>query len=125
MADELQGQKIAILAADGVEQVELEEPRRAAEAAGAETELLSIHSGEIQAMNSDINKGDTFPVEREVADASVDDYDGLIVPGGTMNPDNLRADENAVRFTADFAKAGKPIASICHGPWALVEAGVV
>ena len=124
MADELEGRKIAILAADGVEQVELEEPRRAVEEAGAETELLSIHSGEIQAMNSDINKGDTFPVDREVGDASVDDYDGLIVPGGTINPDNLRVDENAVRFVQDFFKTGKPVGAICHGPWILVEADV-
>ena len=124
MANELEGQKIAILAADGVEQVELEESRRAVEEAGAETELLSIHSGAIQAMNSDINKGDTFPVDREVGDTSVDDYDGLILPGGTINPDNLRVDEDAVRFVQDFFKTGKPVGAICHGPWILVEADV-
>ena len=124
MANELEGQKIAILAADGVEQVELEESRRAVEEAGAETELLSIHSGEIQAMNSDINKGDTFPVDREVGDASVDQYDGLILPGGTINPDNLRADESAVTFVQEFFKTGKPVGAICHGPWTLVEADV-
>jgi protease I len=124
MSNELEGMKIAILAADGVEQVELEEPRRAVEEAGAETELLSIHSGEIQAMNSDINKGDTFPVDREVSDASPDDYDGLIVPGGTINPDNLRVDEDAVRFVQDFFRTGKPVGAICHGPWILVEADV-
>jgi len=125
VANDLQGQKIAILAADGVEQVELEQPRKAVEEAGAETELLSIHSGEIQAMNSDINKGDTFPVDREVGDASVDGYYGLILPGGTINPDNLRVDENAVRFVQDFFKTGKPVGAICHGPWILVEADVV
>jgi protease I len=125
VANDLQGQKIAILAADGVEQVELEQPRKAVEEAGAETELLSIHSGEIQAMNSDINKGDMFPVDREVGDASVDGYDGLFVPGGTHNPDNLRVDENAVRFVQDFFKTGKPVGAICHGPWILVEADVV
>ena len=124
MANELQGKKIAILAADGVEQVELEEPRRAVEEAGAETELLSIHSGEIQAMNSDINKADTFEVDREVSDASVDDYDGLIVPGGTINPDNLRVDDSAVRFVQEFFKTGKPVGAICHGAWILVEADV-
>jgi protease I len=124
MAGELEGQKIAILAADGVEQVELEEPRKAVEGAGAEVELLSIQSDEIQAMNGDIDKGDTFAVDREVSDASVDDYDGLILPGGTMNPDNLRTDESAVRFVQDFFKTGKPVGSICHGPWILVEADV-
>ena len=124
MANELEGQTIAILAADGVEQVELEESRRAVEEAGARVELLSIHSGEIQGMNSDINKGDTFPVDREVSDASVDDYAGLILPGGTINPDNLRIDENAVGFVQDFFKTGKPVGAICHGPWILVEADV-
>jgi protease I len=124
MAGELEGQKIAILAADGVEQVELEEPRKAVEGAGAEVELLSIQSDEIQAMNGDIDKGDTFAVDREVSDASVDDYDGLILPGGTMNPDNLRTDESAVRFVQDFFKTGKPVGSICHGPWIFVEADV-
>jgi len=124
MANELQGQKIAILAADGVEHVELEESRKAVEEAGAETELLSTHSGEIQAMNSDINKGDTIPVDREVGDASVYDYEGLILPGGTINPDNLRVDENAVRFVQDFFQTGKPVGAICHGPWILVEADV-
>jgi len=124
VANELEGQTIAILAADGVEQVELEESRRAVEEAGARVELLSIHSGEIQGMNSDINKGDTFPVDREVSDASVDDYAGLILPGGTINPDNLRIDENAVGFVQDFFKTGKPVGAICHGPWILVEADV-
>ena len=124
MANELEGKKIAILAADGVEQVELEEPRRAVQEAGGEVELLSIHSGEIQAMNSDINKGDTFEVDREVSDASPDDYEGLVVPGGTINPDNLRGDEDAVRFVQDFFRTGKPVGAICHGPWILVEADV-
>jgi len=124
VANELEGQTIAILAADGVEQVELEESRRAVEEAGARVELLSIHSGEIQGMNSDINKGDTFPVDRELSDASVDDYPGLILPGGTINPDNLRIDENAVGFVQDFFKTGKPVGAICHGPWILVEADV-
>jgi protease I len=125
MADELQGKRIAILAADGVEQVELEKPREAVEAAGAQTEVLSIESGEIQAMNHDIDKGDKFPVDRVVADASPDDYDGLILPGGTMNPDNLRQDDDVISFVQDFFRAGKPVGVICHGPWTLVEADVV
>ena len=93
--------------------------------AGAETELLSLEDGEIQAMNHDIDKGDTFPVDRVVGDASPDDYDGLLLPGGTMNPDNLRQDENAVGFVQEFFKTGKPVGVICHGPWTLVEADVV
>ena len=124
MAKELAGQKIAILAADGVEQVELEQPREAVEEAGAETELLSIHPGEIQAMNSDINPADTFSVDKVVGDASVDDYAGLVVPGGAVNPDNLRIDPDAVSFVQEFFKTGKPVGVICHGPWILVEADV-
>ncbi len=125
MADELQGKRIAILAATGVEQVELEQPREAVESAGAETELLSIESGEIQAMNHDIDKGDTIPVDRLVSEASPDDYDGLLLPGGTMNPDNLRQDEHAISFVQEFFRTGKPVGVICHGPWTLVEADVV
>lgn len=124
MADELNGKKIAILAADGVEQVELTEPRTAVENAGAETALLSIDEGEIQAMNGDINPADTFPVAMQVSEASVDDFDGLILPGGVANPDNLRADEDAVSFVRDFFATGKPVGVICHGPWTLIEADV-
>src|SRR3954462_15307944 len=125
MADDLNGKKIAILAADGVEQVELEKPREAVENAGAETELLSIEDGEIQAMNHDIDKGDTFRVDKLVGDASVDDCAGLIRPGGCMNPDNLRQDENAISFVQEVFKAGKPVGAICHAPWTLVEADLV
>ena len=125
MANELQGKKIAILAADGVEQVELEQPREAVQAAGAETELLSIESGEIQAMNHDIDKGDKVAVDRVVSEASPDEYDGLILPGGVLNPDNLRQDENAIGFVQEFFKTGKPVGVICHGPWTLVEADLV
>jgi len=125
MTDELKDMKIAILAADGVEQVELEQPRDAVHEAGATTELLSLDDGEIQAMNHDINKGDTFSVDKKVADASPDDYAGLILPGGVANPDNLRADEDAIRFVQDFFKTGKPVGVICHGPWTLVEADLV
>jgi protease I len=125
MADELKGKKVAILAADGVEQVELEQPREAVEAAGAQTELLSIAEGEIQAMEGDIKPTRRFKVDRVVADASVDDYDGLILPGGTVNPDKLRMDGGAIRFLQDFFRAGKPVGVICHGPVSLVEADLV
>jgi protease I len=124
MAQELQGKKIAILAADGVEEVELVKPREAVEEAGATTELLSIHDGEVQSTNSDINPSDTYAVDKVVSDASVDDYDGLLLPGGVANPDNLRADEDAVAFVRDFFATGKPVGVICHGPWTLIEAGV-
>ncbi|MGI8512170.1 MAG: type 1 glutamine amidotransferase domain-containing protein [Solirubrobacteraceae bacterium] len=124
MADDLNGKTIAILAADGVEQVELTEPRDAVQNAGAQTELLSIHDGEIQGVEGDINPADTFAVDKLVGDASVDDYDGLIVPGGVANPDNLRLDQDAVKFIQDFFATGKPVGIICHGPWILVEADV-
>ncbi|CAB4918524.1 unannotated protein [freshwater metagenome] len=125
MSNELQGKKIAILAADGVEQVELESPRDAVQAAGATTELLSIDTGEIQAMNGDIDKGDTFQVDKKVADADIEDYAGLILPGGTMNPDNLRQDADVISFVQRWFQAGKPVGVICHGPWTLVEADLV
>ncbi|HEY5196848.1 MAG TPA: type 1 glutamine amidotransferase domain-containing protein [Solirubrobacteraceae bacterium] len=125
MADQLKGKTIAILAADGVEQVELERPRAAVEAAGAQTELLSIETGEIQAMNGDIEPGDKFTVDKAVVDAAVEDYDGLILPGGTVNPDKLRLDPEAISFVQAFFLAGKPVGAICHGPWTLVEADVV
>ena len=125
MANELRGLKIAILATDGVEQVELEQPRKAVEDAGAQAELLSIDGGEIQAMNSDIEPADTFAVDRVVGDVAARDYDGLLLPGGTCNPDRLRMDEDAVRFVRELVTSGKPVAAICHGPWTLVEADVV
>ena len=125
MASELQGKTIAILAADGVEQVELERPRQAVQAAGAVTELLSIKPGEIQAVNQDIHPSVTFTVDRLVGEASAGDYDALILPGGAVNPDNLRQHEAAVGFVRDFVNSGKPVGVICHGPWTLVEADVV
>ncbi len=125
MSNELQGQTIAIIAADGVEQIELESPRDAVQAAGARTELLSIDTGEIQAMEGDINKKDTFAVDKRVADANADDYDGLILPGGVANPDNLRVDDDVKAFLVAFFKTGKPVGVICHGPWTLVEADLV
>ncbi|WP_282826331.1 type 1 glutamine amidotransferase domain-containing protein [Gulosibacter sediminis] len=124
MADELNGKRIAILAADGVERVELEQPRQALQDAGATTELLSLHEGEIQARNNDLDAAGTFSVDALVKSASVNDYDGLLLPGGTVNPDQLRMDTDAVAFVRDFMGTGKPVASICHGPWTLIEAGV-
>ena len=124
MANELQGKKIAFLAADGVEQVELTEPWKAVEKAGAEPVLLSLESGEIQAFNH-LDHGDTFKVDQEVAKADPADFDGLVLPGGVANPDFLRGDDNAVGFVRRFFEQGKPVGVICHGPWTLVEAGVV
>ena len=125
MANTLQGRRIAILAADGVERVELEVPREEVQRAGAETEVLSLHPGRIQARNHDLDDAGTFAVDRPVSEASVDDYDALLLPGGTVNPDKLRVDDDAVAFVRDFVGSGKPVATICHGPWTLVEAGVV
>jgi protease I len=125
MPDTLNGKKIAIIATDGVEQVELVKPREAVQDAGASTELLSVHSGEIQAMNSDIEPADTFPVDKEIGDASPDDYDGLILPGGTVNADRLRMDKNVISFVQKFFADAKPVGVICHGPWTLVEADLV
>jgi len=124
MTNELQGKRIAILAADGVERVELEKPREAVQQAGAQTEVLSLKPGEIQARNNDLESAGTFSVDRTVSDASTDDYDALLLPGGTVNPDKLRMDDQAVSFVRDFVNSGKPVATICHGPWTLVEAGV-
>jgi protease I len=125
MPDTLNGKKIAIIATDGVEQVELVKPREAVQDAGATTELLSVQGGEIQAMNSDIEPADKFPVDREIADASPDDYDGVILPGGTVNADRLRMDEDVIRFLQKIFADAKPVGVICHGPWTLVEADLV
>ena len=125
MAGDLSGKKVAILAADGVERVELEQPRDAVTDAGAEVELLSIHDGEIAARDHDLEDAGTFAVDGLVSDASVGDYDALLLPGGTVNPDQLRMNEDAVGFVRAFFESGKPIGTICHGPWTLVEAGVV
>jgi protease I len=108
-----------------VEQVELEQPHQAVEQAGATTELLSIGEGQIQAMNSDIEPADRFAVDKLVSDASPGDYDGLILPGGTVNADRLRIDENVISFVQAYFKSGKPVGVICHGPWTLVEADLV
>jgi protease I len=122
MAGELDGRRVAILAADGVERVELEQPRQALDAAGARTEVLSIRTGEIAARRSDLEDAGTFGVDRLVGDASVGEYDALLLPGGTVNPDKLRMDATAVAFVRNFVDSGKPVAAICHGPWSLVEA---
>ena len=124
MADTLKGKKVAILAADMFERVELEEPRKALEDAGAEVEIVSIHDGEIKGFDH-FDPAGTVTVERTVEEASANDYDALMIPGGVGNPDQLRGDENAVAFVRGFHDAGKPMAVICHGPWVLVEAGVV
>jgi protease I len=107
-----------------VEQVELTEPWKAVREAGATTELISLEEGEIQGFNH-YDRGDTFPVDRTVEEARADDYDALVIPGGVGNPDTMRADENAVGLVRDFFEQGKPVGVICHGPWMLVEAGVV
>ena len=125
MPNELQGRRIAFLAADGVEKVELERPRDAVQEAGGKVELLSIEAGEIDARNHDLEPAGTFAVDRTVGDARVDEFDGLVIPGGTVNGDKLRLDKNAIAFVAEFVRSGKPVAAICHGPWALLEAGVV
>jgi protease I len=124
MPDTLKGKKVAILAADMFERVELEEPRKALEDAGAETEIVSLEDGEIQGFDH-FDPADKVKVDKTVEEVSPDDYDALLVPGGVGNPDLLRGDENAVAFVRELHEAGKPMAVICHGPWVLVESGVV
>ena len=124
MSSALKNKTVAILATDGFEQVELTEPKKAVEQAGATTRLLSIKDGEIQGMHHD-KPGDKLKVDGLVADAKVDDFDALILPGGVANPDRLRMDEAAVAFVRDFFRSGKPIGVICHGPWVMIEADVV
>jgi protease I len=124
MARGLTGRRVAILATDGVEQVELEEPRRALDAAGALTQLIAPKLGSIQAMNHD-DKGARLPVDRSLDDARPGEYDALLLPGGVANPDRLRTDARAVQFVREFMLSEKPVAAICHGPWLLVEAGAV
>jgi len=124
VADKLQGKRVAFLATDMVEQVELTEPWKAVEQAGGTPELISLEEGEIQGFNH-YDKGDTFKVDKTVEEASASDYDALVLPGGVGNPDTLRGDENAVAFVREFFEQAKPVGAICHGPWMLVEAGVV
>ena len=120
----LSDKKIAILAADGFEQVELVKPKKALEEAGAITEVVSPGSGKIQGMNHD-EKGDSVKVDVQLEDANADDYDALMIPGGLMNPDTLRSNSQALDFVRSFFEAGKPVAAICHAPWVLIDAGVV
>jgi protease I len=124
MANTLEGRKVAFLATDGVEQVELDRPWQAVADAGGSPELVSLRDGEIQAFRH-LDKGDRRSVDRAVANADPDDYDALVLPGGVANPDFLRMDPDAVSFVRSFMDAGKPVAVICHGPWTLVEADVV
>lgn len=124
MSDKLDGKRIAFLATDGVEQVELTEPWKAVEEAGGAPELISLADGQIQGFDH-LDKGDTFEVDAAVAVADASVYDGLVLPGGVANADFLRADEDAVAFTRSFFEAGKPVGVICHGAWTLVEADVL
>lgn len=121
----LTGRTVAILATDGVEEVELVQPRAAVAEAGADVRLVSLSDGQIQAMNGDVHEAGRYDVDLTVDNASVDDFDALILPGGTTNPDQLRQDDGAVSFVRDFVRSGKPVGVICHGPWTLVEADVV
>ena len=121
----LDGKRVAILATDGVEEVELTEPRDAVTQAGATAELLSIEDDPIQAMNSDIEPAKTYPVDELVSAADPADYDALIMPGGTVNADKLRVDPDVRAFVQAFFSADKPVGAICHAPWTLVEADLV
>ena len=126
MANELQGKRIAFLAANAFEESELTKPWQALQQAGAELELVSLEEGEITALDElELKPGRSVRVDKTVEEANADDYDGLVLPGGVGNPDKLRADENAVHFVRQFFEQGKPVGAICHGPWTLVEAGVV
>ena len=120
----LSGKKVAFLMAnEGVEQVELTEPMEAVRGSGAEVELIAPEAGEIQAFNH-LDKADTFPVDRVVGEAEASEYDGLVLPGGVANPDQLRTRPEALEFVRAFFEAGKPVAAICHAPWTLIDAGV-
>ena len=125
MADaDLNGVKVAILVTDGFEQVEMTEPRQALDQAGAQTRLVSPKDGRVKAWKF-TEWGDEFPVDVPLAQARAEDFDAILLPGGVINPDKLRMDENAVLFAQAFLDAGKPVASICHGPWTLIETGKV
>jgi protease I len=125
MAEKLSGKRIAFLVAnEGIEQVELTEPWNAVEEAGGQPELISIEPGQVQAFNH-LDKADKFDVDKTVDEADEADYDGLVLPGGVANPDVLRTNDKAVSFTRSFFERGKPVGAICHGPWTLVEAGVL
>jgi len=124
MDNQLKGKRIAILATDGFEQAELTEPRKILQQAGAQIEILSIKEGEIRGWDK-ADWGDSVKVDRLVSNATPADYEALVLPGGQINPDKLRMDDRAVAFIREFANSGKTVAAICHGPWTLIEAGVV
>ena len=124
MSNQLEGKKVAILATDGFEQSELFEPKKALEAAGATVTIVSLKSGEIKGWDED-DWGKTIAVDLTVADANADDFDALQLPGGVMNPDKLRTDEDVLTFVKAFFEAGKPVAAICHAAWTLINAEVV
>ncbi len=124
MARKLNGKKVAILVTDGFEQVEMTKPRKALDEAGAETKIVSLKSGKIQGMHH-ADKGDKFDVDLTVDEVRPEEFDALMIPGGLMNPDSLRSNVAALEFTRHFFREGKPVAAICHGPWVLIDAGVV
>ena len=126
MADELKGRTVAILLApQGTEQIEFEQPKQAVEEAGGSVQVVGIEAGNAQAVNNDLEPGAELTVEKSFSDVSENDYDALIVPGGTVGADTLRAYSDAVAFVRRFFTQGKPVGAICHGPWVLVEADVV
>jgi len=124
MDKKLAGKKVAILVADGFEQVEMTRPREALEDAGAETKIVSPNPGEIQGMHH-ADKGNKFDVDLTLDEADAAEFDALMIPGGLMNPDQLRSTPEALEFTRHFFREGKPVAAICHGPWVLIDAGAV
>ena len=124
MARKLDGKRVAIVATNGFEQSELTEPRRALEAAGARTEIISLRAGKIRGWNGG-EWGEVVDVDKTVGEANADDYDALVLPGGVMNPDKLRVDADAIAFVRRFFEAQKPVGAICHAPWTLINAGVV
>ena len=124
MARKLDGKKVAILVADGFEQVEMTKPREALDEAGAETKIVSLKPGKIQAMNH-ADKGDKFDVDLTVKDGRPEAFDALMIPAGLFNPDVLRVDQNALEFARHFFREHKPVAAICHGPQVLISADLV
>ncbi len=124
MDNQLSNRRVAIVVENGFEQVELTEPRKALQEAGAQTEIVSPVKGKVKGWQHD-HWGDEYPVDRDVSQANPDDYDALLLPGGVMNPDKLRRNEAVLNFVRAFFDAGKPVAAICHGPWTLIDAGVV
>lgn len=126
MADELQGKKIAyLISPQGTERVEFTDPKKALEDAGADVDVISIQSGEARTMDGDVEPSESFPIDKTFSEVSSSDYDGLVVPGGTVGADTLRGDADAVSFIRSFFEQAKPVGAICHAPWTLIEAGVV